>query len=226
MKNYKYWFRAFVFVTLLGFSSIGCVTKNLWRTGVISEHYSETIISFYANKQKEQLVFIGKKYHYLFNKNSYDFIDFLDKREFLNISQKDLRVTSSVSFDDNNRVMTYIYVNLKKEHLSSNQISYLTSHKFRETFRPPHIGKEYRDKRELLGYSRNYTIVGRRYLANNEVNNKVLKLKYPMNLNIETFRKEKDVSLYKVLMTPLAVTADAGLVLAGAVILPIIWITK
>ena len=212
VKNYKYWFQAFVLVSVLLFSSMGCVTKNLWRNGSIVEDYNEKIISFYANKASGKLIFIGEKYHYIFSKNSQEFIELLSKKEFLKLKQEDLSVLTSVYLDKDNRVMSYIHVSFDTSLLNKQQLEYLTAQNFR-----------YRGGEK---YQNTYTLIGKRYQSKETVNNRVLKLTHPMSLKIETFRKEKNISLYKVLMTPLAVTADAGLALAGAVVLPIIWLAK
>ena len=55
------------------------------------------------------------------------------------------------------------------------------------------------------------------------MNAKVIKLNYPISLEIA---EPSNNTLYKILMTPLSITADAGLAIAGAVIIPIIWIAE
>jgi len=208
VKNYKYWFQAFALLSVLLFSFMGCVTKELWRNDSIVEHYNEKIISFYANKSSGKLIFIGEKYHYIFSKNSEEFIELLSKKEFLKLKQEDLAVETSVSLDKDNRVISHIDVSFDTSLLNRQQLEYLTAQNFR-----------YRGGEK---YQNTYTLIGKRYKSKEAVNNRVLKLSHPLSLKIETSRKEKDITLYKVLMTPLAMTADAGLGLAGVVYLPVL----
>ena len=70
---------------------------------------------------------------------------------------------------------------------------------------------------EIDGYALNYHLSGKRYQATAEVNNHVIKLKNPINIEVVEFKvTDKKSTLYKVAMTPLGVTADAGLIVIGA----------
>jgi hypothetical protein len=214
---------------VIGFSSMGCVTKSLWRNGTVSNTYNEQIIAFYMSPKVDKIAFLGNKYHYIFDKNTATFIDLLKHKEFLNLRQSNLEVGASVMLDKDNQMRTDIHVEFAKATLNPEQLSYLLNHGFRTYSIPPRIvakGESVPVRSEEAIYMNNYTLEGKRYLANGQVNQQASKLTQPMPLTIRTFKKEGDVTLYKVVMTPLSVTADAGLILAGAVLFPFMWLAK
>lgn len=214
MKNYKRWFLAFVLVTVGWFSSMGCVTKALWRDSD-TKVYNETIIAFYTNPVKNEIIFIGKKYHYIFDKGTSTFHEVLKARELLGLNQKHLSIITSIDRKDVSLIIAGIEIGFKKNLLNKEQLSWLESHDFIEY-------NYYNGKKELL-FRKAFSLHGKRYKADSKVNAKVIKLNYPIELEIAEPLKN---TLYKILMTPLSITADAGLAIAGAVIIPIIWIAE
>jgi len=229
MKNYKRWFQLSVLVLVVWFSSMGCVTKALWRNGTVSDTYNENIIAFYMSPKVDKIAFLSHQYHYIFDKNTASFINLLKNKNFLNLRQSNLRVDASVMLDQENQMRTFIHVEFPEKTLRPEQINYLVNNGFRVYGIPPRIvakGGAVPQRSEEVIYMNNYTLEGRRYLANTQVNQQALKLTQPMPVTIRTFKKEGDVTLYKLVMTPLSVTADAGLILTGAVLFPFVWLAK
>jgi len=64
-----------VFFPLLGlviaiFLSLGCMSKALWKESLISHNvYTEKIESFMLNPKNGGVIFLGEKYHYIFEEN-------------------------------------------------------------------------------------------------------------------------------------------------------------
>jgi len=210
MKNYKRWFQLFTLVTVLWFSSMGCVTKDLWRSGN-SKPYDETIISFYSHPQKNEIIFIGQKYHYIFTQGTAELNEILKAREFLGLNQKNLNITAQTNKNDGSRIQTFIRINFNTNQLNKEELTWLKSHNFlRQVANVPIITKA-------------FSLEGKRYKANSQVNSHAIKLQLPIRIQIY---EHSNNTLYKILMTPLTVTADAGLALAGAIILPIMFIAN
>jgi len=210
MKNYKYWFQLFTLVTVIWFSSMGCVTKNLWKN-TNSKPYAETIIAFYSHPQKNEIIFIGQKYHYIFNQGTSELNEVLKVRELLGLNQKNLSINTYTDADNGSTIHTDIRITFEEQSLNKQQRLWLTSHNFlHPALRVPVITKS-------------FSLTGKRYKANSKVNNHAIKLQLPIKLQVY---EHSSNTLYKILMTPLTVTADAGLALAGAIIFPIMLIAE
>ena len=203
-------------VIVLGiFLSLGCVTKQVWKDPKKAFSYAETIISFYNNVEKEEILFIGKKYHYIFTENTKYLIELLKQREFLELVKRKLSVEARIDSYDNRKTFAHIEIQFKESELSKTQKNWLI-HSAENNGRRDSRPMQYHE-----GIYRVYfNIRGTRYHAKSEVNTQVAKLKNSIPLNITEYKVEKKSTLYKVAMTPLSVTADAGLavVVAGALI--------
>jgi hypothetical protein len=181
------------------FLSLGCVTKQVWTENHKAFPYNETIISFYSNTEKKEIIFIGKKYHYIFNKHTKNFIALLKQKELLKLIDRKLSVDANLYPRDNGEVSAHIEFEFKKSKINKAQKEWLI--------------KYAQDNGEI--YRVFFNIKGTRYYAKSEVNSQVLKLQKPIPLSINEYKIEKKSTLYKVAMTPLSVTADAVLVVVG-----------
>ena len=204
-----------LFISLSIFLSMGCVTKQVWTDRVSAVPYMERIISFYNNKEEGKIVFIGEKYHYIFDRGAKDFLAFLDAKKDLKLKEESRAIRAVVPKEDSQSIDVTLSFQFKKNNLTKEQEEWLLKNKNIAS-----IGGEWIDEnttREIYGYVANYNLSGIRYKATPQVNNKVVKLKNPINLEVLEFKvKDKKSTLYKVAMTPLSVTADAGLVIVGA----------
>jgi hypothetical protein len=197
------------------FLSIGCVTKNVWRDEVISEPYSETIFSFYTNDKKDKIVFIGDKFHYIFDKNTEDFSKVLEAKELLKLSNDKLSIYSYIDRKDQRVIYTTVAIRFKKDELNSEQLSWIDSNIKDNYVKPPLGISGVHPKKSLESQNYFFRLVGKRYLAKRELNHRVAKLRLPLQLTITDFKRENKISLYKIAMTPLSLTADAGLIIVG-----------
>jgi len=221
MKNYRGWFQAFLLLTVVWFSSFGCVTKQVWSDKREVKPYIDTIISFYSNVEQQEILFLGEKYHYIFSENTVAFMELLKAKSFLKLSDENIKVYATINRGDNRKVEANIMLYFKESGRTSAQMSWLTKHGFNARNVDRYFGKEHRylanEKVEMMTvYTRDYSIRGRRYIAEEKVNAEVVRLKKPMQIEIvEFYRSDKKSRLYKVAMTPLSVTADAGLIIVG-----------
>ena len=209
MKNYKKWFWTSVLLMIGWFSSFGCVTKAVWEDGYISSPYHELILSFYTNKKSKNIAFIGKEFHYIFDKQTDEFIKLLNSKDLLNLQQENLQINSSAGRPIASDVYANILVNFNINKLTTPQKSWLIAHNYNEHFIP-------NKREEIKVYSKYYQIKGKRFLANSKVNAKVKKLKRAIPLTIMAYKKEKGNLAKKIALTPLSITADA---VGGAVLL-------
>lgn len=201
---------AFMVIVIGLFSSLACVTKDLWR-GTDVNPYTETIVSFYSSPSKDEIIFIGQKYHYIFDQGTTELQTVLRAREFLTLNQKNLNIHAYTEKKDGSVIHAGIGIDFEEHLLHPRQKAWLSAHNFllQNSYVPMMI--------------KSFPLIGKRYKANQEVNKNAIKLQQPIQLQIN---EHSSNTLYKILMTPLTVTADAGLALAGAVILPIMWLTK
>jgi len=230
MKNYKRWFQGFILVTVVWFSSFGCMTKDLWSGGSVHGSYNDEVISFYLSPKKSTVIFMSDKYHYIFNQNTDKFIEVLKNRDFLNLQQENLIIQPTVFFDRKNRTYVNIHISFNEKTITEEQRVFLINHGFTRGYDmselQAQIGQKVPTTSNTILYMNNYNIEGTRYLANRDVNNRAYKLKQPIFLKFDTYKKEGVITAEKVLMTPLALAGDAGLILAGAIVLPIVWLFK
>jgi len=207
-------------VAILIFLSLGCVTKQVWTDKTRGEPYQERIISFYTNLEKKEIVFIGDNYHYIFNKNTEPLITLIKNREFLKLNNKNINIYASIDRQDNRKVQATIMIHIKKSELNNQQVKWLESHKYSFATVSPYYESGYtppvKKPPKTLVYTNGYHIEGTRYIADPKVNTQVIKLKKPIVFNVVEYHiTDKKSTLYKVAMTPLSVTADAGLVVIG-----------
>ncbi len=201
-------------ILLAIFLSMGCITKNLWRDKVKAKPYKEHIISFYGNKKEGRIVFIGEKYHYIFNKGTKELIELLDRKRDLNLKEEFRAIRATISEDNRDIVKVNITFQFKKEDLTKEQEKFILDNK-----NMMFIGGGGKDNNEteLYGYLLSYNLLGQRYRATAKVNSQVVKLKNPIDIEILGFEVvNKKSTLYKVAMTPITVVADATLIVVGA----------
>ena len=209
MKSYKKWFWALILATMVWFSSFGCVTKIVWEDGYVSSPYHELILSFYANQKSGNIVFIGKKFHYIFDKQTAEFIQLLNSKDLLNLQEGNLQIDSSAGRPTASDVSANIVAKFHIKNLTTPQKSWLIAHNYYEQF-IPFKGEE------IKIYTKYYHIKGKRYLANTKVNEEAKRLKRVIPLTVMAYTKEKGNLAKKIALTPLSITADA---VGGAVLL-------
>ena len=245
MKKIKFRFQFFLLVTIVLFSSMGCVTQQMWdqkRADYSYGSYNDTIISFYINKQSSQIAFMGEKYHYILNNQNQDFIQVMESKNFLNLKESNLEITSR-TFKNDPTVHTSMHIRFKRESVNSRQVAWLKKHQFRtmmvapivleremareQNIRYPNRVDPKSIKPRIDSYVKEFQLEGKRYLANAKVNKKLQKLNQPLQLKIEEVTKENEPSKlgealkvpFKIVATPFTLVAD-GVLLLGFVFMP------
>ena len=226
--------KIFVIITFIGilvFSSLGCVTKQMWdkkRAGHSNIPYTDTIISFYINKSSSKIEFIGEKYHYILRDYRQEFSQLMEAKDFLNLSQRNLEINTR-TFEKRPQLYTHIRIKFDKSLVNKKQISWLKNHNFRPLLLPPKAPKEgepidvnyHPTEDKILAYTREFNLEGKRYYANSKVNNKLPKLNKPLTLQIDESVKDKEPTALeeaakvplKILATPFTLAADAVMLL-------------
>ena len=203
MKNIKTWFSSFVLITVVWFSSMGCVTKGLWDESS-STSYKDTIIAFYSNPQKNEIIFLGEKYHYFFKQGTAPLNELLKAREFLALQRNHLNISTYI--DKDAITHTHISVTFNLQNISPQQREWLYHHKFLKMGNTPLLTKI-------------FELTGERYRASSTVNKHAVKIKYPINIDVREYSSNLGK---KVLLTPLAVGADSVLIVAGIILSPLL----
>ena len=198
-------FMTVLFIGLAIFLSMGCITKDVLRTQYDYSSYKEQIISFYLNPKGDEVAFIGKKYHYIFNKGTKEFIELLKNREALELEQSNLKINTRV--EDNTLVHSDIAVRFIDRGLTQKQRLWFQTHKFMQI----------RGRKET-SYVKNYHIIGNRYLSNPNVNAKVERLKHTLEVEIVEMHVKSGDTIRKIVMTPIAVAGDTILIAGGTVL--------
>ncbi len=222
--------KLFLSITTLAmviFSSLGCmqrapfeITQGVWSDDKdrVNTSYDDLIISFYTNKTGDELVFLGEKYHYIFNQGSKEFAELLKSKDFLNLKQKNFHVEASLDTKDNRVVELKIISFIPNSDISKEQRAWLATHKFIPRDKRNYVAQEpdplYVSRpvyNNITVYQKSFFMKGTRYIANAEVNKKAIKLKQSRRLHvIGSIYKDKS-SLKKIAMTPLALVGDTAL---------------
>ena len=228
--------------TMLIFLSLGCVTQQVWKKNgptYSNIPYSETIISFYVNNNTSEIAFMGTKYHYILKDYNQRFAEIMEAKKFLNLNQRNLEITTR-TFKDRPRVYSSIKIKFDLNSLNEKQLLWLKAHKFLPLVLPPKV--RFKEPKEgtliadiapklkelkILAYIKEFSLEGKRYYANKEVNHRLEKLNKPLNFQIDESVMDDAPSKVveglkvplKIVATPFALVADALLVL-GFVFMP------
>ncbi len=246
MKNnsIKRYFQLFALLMVVWFSSVGCITKQIWTDQTILPSYHRTgerdnILSFYTD-QKEKLVCIGERYHYIFDKDTQDLIALLQNKDHPKIEKKNLQISLTSEYNDSKEIEAKIYLNFTKDSLTAQQIAWLQREKFepRRVIIPPIYHNErnitrviyqpqHAQERPQESYQKEFKIAGTRYLASNEINQELIKLEEPIEVYLHPRKPLHRHTLTKIALTPLTLTADViggAVLLVGAVIMSPVWL--
>jgi len=219
-------FFAILAVTLVFFSSLGCMqraplemTQEVWNNeqDSVNTSYTDVIVAFYSDKRGEKLVFLGKKYHYLFDQGARGFSELLKAKKFLYLQQKNFQVETSLDPKDNRKVNLKVSAELPLSTLNEKQKAWLASHNFTLQQSRVYVGQEpdplYASRpvyRNQTVYLKTFFLKGTRYIANAEINKKAIKLTQARRLNVIGYKYQDKSMIKKIVMTPLALVGDAA----------------
>ena len=184
------------------FLTNACIARQVKK----DPSYAETFLGYFVNQRGNEIVFIGKKYHYIFKDDSGQIAELTkpEWKEKLKISQIKLRVDK-----DNN---VYGDINLefvKSEKIPSNQdVQLLKKQEFVEN------NKNIFSKKISLKGIRYEPAIG----FDNEFK-KSFSREYESKIFYDADRLDK---IKKATLTPVAYAADGVLILAGGVWIPLL----
>lgn len=169
-------------------------TDKLWR----DNYYQETIKNFMISPDGHKIVFLGKKYHYIFDDKNSELKDLLlwEGRNLLEISNFHIEVTAF------NKMKGNILISVSKNHSKSmpeDYIKFLKKSEFRV--------REYKHLDEISAKKQIY-FSGTRYLPKPNTNydiNSSLNQEYRVTIRYNDLYDQSK----KIALTPVAVAADA-----------------
>lgn len=182
--------------------SMGCATKQLWEDGHDKTQYDEKIDGFFVT-QDNRTIFLGQKYHYIFDTNN--------EMSFL-LSH---RAEKGIGFNIPSGNYTVFVEKANASFSVSIDLSNV-SQGVREW-----LGQYKQKTKEGNGYKVHLYINGNRYTADSKVNERAKKFDQPIVLKVKEEQVHKDnagQTIGKVIMTPLAIAADGALVVVGAAV--------
>jgi len=183
-------------------------TTGVWE----KPEYRESINQFLATEDGEKLVFVGKKYHYIFSDTSslFDILTWQNRRLLIGRFDKSFRVDSS------NNIEGSYTIDCLCENADVNQIRWLKTKGFVEYNKHQESNGEVTYRKE--GYIR-----GVRYLSRDIEFNNTTNLNNEYDIFVETEHTTPGV-IGRIALTPIAIAEDGaatiGLVALVAVGIP------
>ncbi|MDD4949951.1 hypothetical protein [Sulfuricurvum sp.] len=196
-------FLAVFVIALVSFMSMGCMTTRLWQDPITHKPYSEKIDAFLLNPQNGQTVFLGEKYHYIFDANAQ--LDFLLKH----------REDISLTFNLKNGAFYQTNEDNATAHFSVSIDTKNINQELLEWLKINHISVNSNTSLSMITIN----LKGKRYLADPKVNQHAQKFSKSIEIQINDVKKENRSVVIKILATPLAVAADGVMFVAGMTIL-------
>ncbi len=204
-------FQSLIIIFSLLFNS-GCITAEMWKK---KEYYDDTIKQYLISEDGNKVVFLGKKYHYIFDDNSGIIKQLLNwnKRQklvmniydFEAISENDVKLSAWISSSFQKELSTKNLENLSKDEMDFLVKLGFTDKKLRNEY--------------TLGKTLNLS--GIRYLPKSGVDYKVgnssLNKEYKVRVTIghdSTLNKSRKIAL-----TPVTVAGDSITIVVGAGVL-------
>lgn len=187
----------FIFAVLLG----GCTAISLWERNPI---YTDTINRFLVTEDGKKLVFIGEKYHYVFDSQKTLRQILLWKDRML----LEAKLNEKFIVDNSNNISGTLQVICKCKNATAIQFSWIENIGFKKV---PVSGSQF-DEKEIL-YILDIRLSGVRYLAKDLALDNYAKLNKTYEVYIEEPKSTSGI-IGRAMLTPIVVAAD-GIVTIG-----------
>ncbi len=181
-------FFSFILIT---FTLAGCVTSELWEDHSIYKPYEEAINAFLINPKDDSVIFLGEKYHYIFEKN--DQLSFL--LEYYGNPAVKFSIKDGNYYVDSNKIKASFSVIIDDNTTDKNLLEWYEKNK---------------NNRNII------SLKGMRYLANKKVNENSKKLSEVIHIKVYNQYVVHENVAVNILMTPLAVITDGVIAVAVA----------
>ncbi len=178
----------FIILICLAFLSSCIMTKYVQR----DRGYKETFYGYYLSKYNNDIVFLGTKYHYVFNDKSNQVAEFIKPKWKSRISISKI----SLSTDRNNNVNGYVILRLAEQQKLVSKDTY------------------YLEKKILLNGVR---YKPRETFNANKLSNFSQKYKTKIRYEFQPWEKSAIAAL-----SPIATAADGAIILTGGIWVPLI----
>lgn len=198
-------------IAAVSFMSMGCMTSQLWEDKVTYTPYSETIDAFLFNAKNDETIFLGKKYHYIFDANP-QFGYLLKHRENPAIT---FNVSQGARFQaENDRLNARFSVTIDSKTIDQ---------ELQEWINDNHVSLNPKTKVYTIPIS----LKGKRYFSDRYVNEKAQQLSKEIYITVNEVKKEGSPVVVKILGTPIAVAADGVMFIVGmAIFIPVVIATS
>ncbi|PHM17406.1 MAG: hypothetical protein CJD30_06465 [Sulfuricurvum sp. PD_MW2] len=198
-------------IAMVSFMSMGCMTSQLWEDKVTYTPYSETIDAFLLNAKNDETIFLGKKYHYIFDANP-QFGYLLKHRENASIT---FNVSQGARFQAENDTLNARF--------SVTIDSKTIDQELQEWINDNHVSLNPKTKVYTIPIS----LKGKRYFSDRYVNEKAQQLSKEIYITVNEVKKEGSPVVVKILGTPIAVAADGVMFVVGmAIFIPVVIATS
>lgn len=198
-------------IAMVSFMSMGCMTSQLWEDKVTYTPYSETIDAFLLNAKNDETIFLGKKYHYIFDANP-QFGYLLKHRENPAIT---FNVSQGARFQAENDTLNARF--------SVTIDSKTIDQELQEWINDNHVSLNPKTKVYTIPIS----LKGKRYFSDRYVNEKAQQLSKEIYITVNEVKKEGSPVVVKILGTPIAVAADGVMFVVGmAIFIPVVIATS
>lgn len=198
-------------IAAVSFMSMGCMTSQLWEDKVTYTPYSETIDAFLFNAKNDETIFLGKKYHYIFDANP-QFGYLLKHRENPAIT---FNVSQGARFQAENDALNARF--------SVTIDSKTIDQELQEWINDNHVSLNPKTKVYTIPIS----LKGKRYFSDRYVNEKAQQLSKEIYITVNEVKKEGSPVVVKILGTPIAVAADGVMFVVGmAIFIPVVIATS
>lgn len=197
-------------IAVISFMSMGCMTASVWEDpSKISNTYNERINAFMMNPQNDSVIFLGEKYHYIFEKNEQ--LSFLLKHR-------------------NNEALTFSIKNGSYNVVGSNVTAKFHIYINQNTADKNLLDWWYANKKGTDVVGTEISLYGTRYIANEIVNFSAENFSQKIDIKVITRLPSKSNTASKILITPLAVAADGAIIIvavgATIVLMPILIVVQ
>lgn len=194
-------------IAAVSFMSMGCMTSQLWEDKITYTPYSETVDAFLLNPKSDQSIFLGKKYHYIFDSNP-QFGYLLKHRENPAVT---FNVSQSGRFQaENDTVSARFNVTIDSKMIDQELQEWINDNHF--VLNP-----------KTNVYTIPITLKGKRYFSDRYVNQRAQQLSKEVYITVQEIKKEGSPVVVKILGTPIAVAADGVMFVVGmAIFIPVV----
>lgn len=192
---------AMVLLVTLLFSgcTVNYVTEKLWKDHYDAVPYNETVDALMINPENNSMVFIGEKYHYIFDPNekfSY-LLQHHDNSMIFDVESGKYEVQEE-------NVSAFLHVSVDKKTAKKEVLEWIHNNGYDKYDKPNH------NKMLMVIY-----IKGKRYIADPSVNKIAQKLSKQYHLQVTEKQLNNMNNATRIALTPLTATVD-GIQIVGS----------